>query len=128
MLEKTATVHTELAALKQQEQQQGPQHTQQAGSSARSGSSGGRGSRGTMEGANAADKLKRALANAEKSAARELLQLRQACIHPQMTLYWRQLGTELQLGQVSIASGCTWCSDRCQLTSGVCMNDLGAQV
>lgn len=39
------------------------------------------------------------LAKAEKLAQNELLQLRLACIHPQMTSYWRELSSELQLDQ-----------------------------
>ena len=35
----------------------------------------------------------------EQLAARELLQLRLACIHPQLTGYWRELSAELQLKQ-----------------------------
>lgn len=39
------------------------------------------------------------VAKAEKLAQNELLQLRLACIHPQMTSYWRELSSELQLDQ-----------------------------
>ena len=36
-----------------------------------------------------------------EGAERELLQLRLACIHPQMTAYWRNLSAEMQLDSVS---------------------------
>lgn len=35
----------------------------------------------------------------QKAAASELLQLRLACLHPQLTTYWKQLSAELQLEQ-----------------------------
>jgi len=34
-----------------------------------------------------------------RTAAGELLQLRLACIHPQLTSYWQQLSSEMQLGR-----------------------------
>lgn len=34
-------------------------------------------------------------------AAAEVLQLRLACVHPQLTRYWKELSAELQLGQVA---------------------------
>lgn len=36
-------------------------------------------------------------AKLQRLAANELLQLRLACIHPQLTAYWRELSAELQL-------------------------------
>lgn len=38
-------------------------------------------------------------AKLQSTAANELLQLRLACIHPQLTSYWRLLSSELQLDQ-----------------------------
>ena len=35
-----------------------------------------------------------------EGAERELRQLRLACIHPQMTAYWRNLSAEMQLDSV----------------------------
>ncbi len=35
-----------------------------------------------------------------EGAEREVRQLRLACIHPQMTAYWRNLSAELQLDSV----------------------------
>ena len=37
-----------------------------------------------------------------EGAEREVRQLRLACIHPQMTAYWRNLSAEMQLDSVSI--------------------------
>ena len=36
-----------------------------------------------------------------EGAEREVRQLRLACIHPQMTAYWRNLSAEMQLDSVS---------------------------
>jgi hypothetical protein len=44
-------------------------------------------------------KAERLAEKAEKLAQNELLQLRLACIHPQLTQYWRELSSELQLDQ-----------------------------
>ena len=43
-----------------------------------------------------------------EGAEREVRQLRLACIHPQMTAYWRNLSAEMQLDSVSLSPPTHW--------------------
>ncbi|GAB4816117.1 hypothetical protein N2152v2_003163 [Parachlorella kessleri] len=75
----------------EEEQQQGPAVAPPAARTA----GGGRSPAGA--GAGASGRKRRRGDKLREEAARELLQLRLACIHPQLTRHWQQLSSDLQL-------------------------------